>query len=430
MVLLVGGTDPSGGAGLSADLKSVAALGGHGCIAVTAVTVQNSGMVSSWMPLSPGIIAAQMETTCDDGLPAAVKTGMLGNRDAVSTVAGVLRRRMKGIPFVLDPVLVAGSGHGLAEESLEDAIRKELIPLSMLATPNLDEAEALTGLRVRTRIEMEKAALEIQKMGAASVLLKGGHLRGEPADVLVSPRGVTWFPGRRIVPGKVHGTGCTLASSCAVLLGSGYSIETAVMKALAYLRSAISGSFSRKLGTLQGHFPPMGPLPSGRDASCFYRQPRFCPACSGELVLSSPHPVCSRCGLVFYRNPLPAVILVLQKGNSILVAKRAMPPSAGELCLPGGFIDLGESPMQAAARELQEETMLTGATFSLIGADRDSTDYGGVVLYVYRVENWKGTPSPSDDVSDLFWMKLEDVPGLAFPAHDRVIQSLLRKAKI
>ena len=427
MVLLVGGTDPSGGAGLAAELKSVSALGGHGCISVTAVTVQNSGGVSSWTPVPPDIIASQMETSCDDGLPGAVKTGMLGSLEAAATVADVLKRRLRGIPYVLDPVLVAGSGHGLAEESLGSIIRKELLPLSLLATPNLDEAEVLTGLRVRTRKEMEIAALELRKMGAANVLLKGGHLQGEPADVLATANGFSWFQGSRIVPGKVHGTGCTLASSCAVLLAAGYSAEAAVPRALAYLRGSIAGSFSRRLGTLLGHFPPMGPIPPARDGSSFYRPPRFCPACSGELVLSSPHPVCSRCGLVFYRNPMPAVILVLLKENRILIAKRANPPALGELCLPGGFIDLGESPEEAAARELNEETLLTGGTFTLMGTDKDTTDYGSVVLYVYRVENWKGEPSPSDDVSALSWMSLEEVPRLAFPAHDRVIESLLRK---
>ena len=264
-------------------------------------------------------------------------------------------------------------------------------------------------------------------MGAANVLLKGGHLQGEPADVLATASGLSWFQGSRIVPGKVHGTGCTLAASCAVLLAGGYSVEAAVPRALAYLRGSIAASFSRTLGTLLGHFPAMGPVPAVRDGSSFYRPPRFCPACSGELVISSPHPVCSSCGLVFYRNPLPAVILVLLKDKKILIARRANPPALGELCLPGGFMDLGESPEEAAERELYEETLLTGGTFTLMGADKDTTDYGSVVLYVFRVENWKGDPSPADDVSALSWMNLEDVPSLAFPAHDRVIESLLRK---
>jgi len=428
VILLAGGTDPSGGAGLAADIKSCSAMGGHGCICVTAITVQNSGGVQSWQPVSPEMITHQMETTCDDGLPDGVKTGMLGSIGAVEAVADVITRRLSSVPFVLDPVLVAGSGHGLAVKSLETSIRKHLIPLAALVTPNLDEAEALTGKTVRDKTAMEKAAVEIRSMGAENVLLKGGHLKGEPADVLATEKGITWFPGSRIVTGKVHGTGCTLASSCATLLAAGYSPEEAVGKALSYLKGAISGSFNRRLGLLLGHFPAMGPVPDNTDGTAFYRTPRFCPACGGELIIAEPHPVCARCGLVFYRNPLPAVILVLEKDEKVLLARRAAAPARGQLGLPGGFVDLGENPIIAAARELKEETTLTGASFELIGADADHTDYGSVVLYIYKVKNWHGTPTAMDDVSELVWTEIDSVRKLAFPAHDRVI-SRLRKER-
>jgi len=424
VILLAGGTDPSGGAGLAADIKSCSALGGHGCICVTAVTVQNSSRVDSWIPIPPHIIAAQMNITCDDGLPDGIKTGMLGSRDTVEAVAEVIRERLTGIPYVLDPVMVAGSGDGLAEESLETSIRKYLVPLATLVTPNLDEAEAFTGKQVRTRAAMEKAALQIRSMGADSVLVKGGHLEGEPADVLVTSNRVTWFPGSRIIPGKVHGTGCTLASSCATLLAAGYTTEKAVSNALAYLRGAIAGSFNRELGTLLGHFPAMGPLPGNTDSSAFYKLPRFCPACAGELVKAEPHPICSRCGLVYYRNPLPAVVLLLRKNGRVLLARRAAAPAKGELGFPGGFIDLGETPETAARRELMEETKLTGSSFELIGADADHTDYGSVVLYIYEVSNWQGTQVASDDVSELVWTSTDNIPPLAFPAHDRIADQI------
>jgi ADP-ribose pyrophosphatase YjhB (NUDIX family) len=200
-----------------------------------------------------------------------------------------------------------------------------------------------------------------------------------------------------------------------------------VQKALGYLRGAIAGCFERRLGTLLGHFPPMGPEPAKRDGTSFYRTPRFCPACGAELAVSLPHPVCPGCGLVFYRNPLPAVVLLLMEKGRVLTAKRAFPPAKGEYCLPGGFIDLGESPEMAARRELKEETLLYGGKFTLTGSDRDITAYGSIVLYIYRVENWEGEPSPSDDVSELEWMKLQDVPRLAFPAHNRIIENLRRK---
>lgn len=425
VILIAGGTDPSGGAGLAADIKSCAALGGHACIAVTALTIQNSGGVSSWKSVPPETIASQMETTCDDGLPQGVKTGMLGSEGAVKAVARVIRMRLSGVPFVLDPVMVAGSGDGLAEESLEESITEYLIPLATLATPNLDEAEALTGRTVRDRTAMESAAREIQSKGAVNVLVKGGHLSGDPADVLVTRRGVTWFPGSRIVPGKVHGTGCTLASSCATLLAAGYPVERAVDRALTYLRSTIAASFQRDLGTLPGHFPGMGPLPGAEDGGAFYKTPRFCPACSGELLKLSPHPVCRRCGLVYYRNPLPAVILVLEQNGKLLLARRAFPPAMGELGFPGGFIDLGESPEEAASRELEEETNLKDATFELTGSDKDHTDYGSVVLYIYKVTNWQGEPVPSDDVSELKWMSPENIPPLAFAAHDRLVKKII-----
>ncbi|MCK5132525.1 MAG: bifunctional hydroxymethylpyrimidine kinase/phosphomethylpyrimidine kinase [Candidatus Sabulitectum sp.] len=420
VILLVGGTDPSGGAGLAADIKSCSALGGHGCICVTAITIQNSGGVDSWMPVPPDIAAAQMEATCDDGLPDGVKTGMLGSRATVEAVAGVIRNRLSTVPYVLDPVMVAGSGDGLSEESLETAMKEHLLPLATLVTPNLDEAEAFTGKPVRDRASMERAALEIRAMGAENVLLKGGHLEGEPADVLVTSDGITWFPGSRIVPGNVHGTGCTLASSCATLLAAGYTPERAVRNALTYLRGAIAGSFKRDLGILPGHFPAMGPLPGNPDCGAFYKTPRFCPACAGELVKAKPHPVCGRCGLIYYRNPLPAVILVLRKNGKVLLARRAAAPAKGELGFPGGFVDLGETPEATARRELKEETTLTDASFELIGADMDHTDYGSVVLYIYKVRNWQGTPEASDDVSELLWTRPEDIPRLAFPAHDRV----------
>jgi len=427
VILHVGGTDPSGGAGLAADIKSCAALGGHGCLTVTAVTVQNSGGVSSWVSLPADVIAAQMETTCDDGVPDAWKTGMLGGAEAVRTVSDVIERRMPGVPYVLDPVMIAGSGDDLAEAGLKHHITRHLIPLATLVTPNLDEAEAFTGMQVRTQEDMEKAALAMGEMGAQNVLLKGGHLRGDPADVLVTSKGIRWFPGRRIVPGKVHGTGCTLASSCATLLGGGYSIEEAVERSLSYLGTALSASFNRQFGTLLGHFSGMGPISGSEDRSAFYRTPRFCPACRGELISTPSHPVCSLCGLVYYRNPLPAVILVVESKGRLLVARRALAPAMGELSLPGGFIDPGESPEQAAIRELKEETSLEASSLLLLAADRDSTDYGSVVLYVYRVTDWKGSPEPADDVSELKWMNLEDIPSLAFPAHDRVIEALRTK---
>lgn len=422
VVLLVGGTDPSGGAGLLADAKAVAAMGAHGCCTVTAVTVQDSARVHSWSPVSPGQIRDQMHRICDDGTLHGMKTGMLGSQGAVEAVTDVYASRILPAPLVVDPVLAAGSGDSLSGKGLSECLLKHLVPHASLLTPNLDEAEALTGRPVRTLREMENAGRALLDCGAKAVLVKGGHLEGEPSDVLVTGQGARVFPGRRIVPGKVHGTGCTLASACAALMASGHDPACAVKKALTYLRGAIRDGFRRKGGFLIGHFPGAGPGPRTPDKAAFYSPPRFCQVCGGSLLGVPGHMECCECGLVHYRNPLPAVI-VLARDNSgrVLLVRRAFAPAMGELCLPGGFMDLNETPEECARRELHEETGLTADSMELAGADRDSTDYGGVALYVYRATGLHGTPVPGDDASEVLWLAPCEIPPLAFPAHDRVL---------
>lgn len=421
-VLLVGGTDPSGGAGLFADAKTAAALGAHGCLAVTAVTVQDSGRVYRWMPLDPEIIRDQMLACCDDGPIHAVKTGMLGGAGAVEAVVDVCRERLAGVPLVVDPVLAAGSGDSLSGTGLAEIVLRSLVPLASLLTPNLDEAEALTGLVVRTPDDMKRAAERLVELGARSVLVKGGHLEVEPVDVLAGDGGLRVFQGRRLVPGKVHGTGCTLASGCAALLGAGYPPDRAVEKALSYLRGAIRDGFRRNGGYLIGHFPGIGPGLKPRRPSAFYSQPRFCPGCGTALVGTGGHLDCPSCGLVFYRNPLPAVmILATDSRGRVLLVRRAFDPGRGLLCLPGGFMDLGETPEECAARELFEETGLTAGRMILAGSDFDTTDYGGVALYVFRARDLSGSAVPGDDASEILWLPPDRIPPLAFPAHDRAL---------
>jgi len=422
VVLLVGGTDPSGGAGLLADVKAVAAMGAHGCCAVTAVTVQDSGRVYSWSPLSPAQIEEQMIRICNDGPLHGMKTGMLGSPGAVETVAEVYGSRVFPAPLVVDPVLVAGSGDSLSGKGLSETLLKHLVPRASLLTPNLDEAEALTGRTVRTLGEMEDAGRALRDSGAGAVLVKGGHLEGEPSDILVTGQGVTVLPGRRIVPGKVHGTGCTLASACAALMASGHDPASAAGKALTYLRGAIRDGFRRKGGYLIGHFPVAGPGPKTPDKSAFYSAPRFCPVCGGSLLGVLGHMECRDCGLVHYRNPLPAVMVLAEdQSGRILLVRRAFPPAMGELCLPGGFMDLNETPEECARRELHEETGLTADSMELAGADRDSTDYGGVALYAFRATGLHGIPAPGDDASEVMWLAPSEIPPLAFPAHDRAL---------
>lgn len=424
VVLLVGGTDPSGGAGLFADAKAAAAMGAHGCFAVTAVTVQDSGRVHSWNPVSPKGIRAQMLAQCDDGPLHAMKAGMLGSAEAAEVVADVYASRIAPNPLVVDPVLAAGSGDSLSGTGLIDLLKRDLIPRAALVTPNLDEAEALTGRSVRTLREMEDSGKAILDMGPGAVLVKGGHLQGEPTDVLVTGEMVRCFPGRRMIPGKVHGTGCTLASACAALMASGHDPASSVERALTYLRGAIRDGFHRNAGFLIGHFPGMGPAPKNRDTSAFYSAPRFCPCCGEGLVGVSGHRDCPGCGLVYYRNPLPAVmVLATDDDGRVLLVERAFAPGKGKLCLPGGFMDLGETPEECARRELLEETGLTAVSMELAGSDTDNTDYGGVALYIFRADGLRGEPTPGDDASQVYWLRPGEIPALAFAAHDRAISS-------
>ncbi len=425
VVLLVGGTDPSGGAGLAADLKAVAAAGAHGEIAVTAVTFQNSGSVEGWEPVTPGALTKQIDAVLADGLPGAVKSGMLGSAGAVRELASFLQGPLDGIPYVLDPVLVAGSGDSLHEGGMPGLVREILVPISAVCTPNLDEAEELTGRPVRDRAAMERAAAGIASMGARAVLVKGGHLSGEPADFLLEGGDGHWFEGRRTYPGKLHGTGCTLASGIAARLASGCSTAGAVGGSLHYLRQAAGSWFERASGVLLGHFPAAGPAGTS-DSSAFYSMPRFCGRCGAPLsgTASTGHLSCPSCGYVHYRNPLPAVTVAAVEGGRVLLVERACSPGKGLHCLPGGFLELGETVSECARRELFEETGLSASSMALAGVETDLTDYGGIMLAVMRASGLSGTPVPGDDASAVGWFPLDSIPALAFGAHARIVDSL------
>lgn len=426
VVLLVGGTDPSGGAGLAADIKAAAAAGVHGMIAVTATTVQNSVRVLSWRPVPPDDVAAQIRAALEDGPPGAVKSGMLGSTGMVETLRELLESDLKGVRYVLDPVLAAGSGDTLHTGDMADAAKRLLLPLATLATPNLDEAEAFTGLRVRDPAGMETAARCILDMGPEAVLLKGGHLEGEPRDYLATRQGGTWFPGRRTVPGKVHGTGCTLASAAAARLASGMDVGQAVRGALAYLKQSISAAFVRAQGVVPGHLPPVGPMPARPDGEAFYLTPRFCSRCGGAMSIAagSGHPACAVCGFIGYRNPLPAVTVVVRRDGKVLLVRRAVAPHRGMLCLPGGFLELGETVEECASRELAEETGLPADGFRLVSVETDETAYGGVLLAVLEAEGCTGEAIAGDDAGEICWVAPAEAPKLAFRAHDRIMSDL------
>lgn len=250
-VLIVAGSDSSGGAGIQADLKTVTALGAYGATAITAVTVQSTTGVASIQPIPPGIVADQMLAVLDDIGADVIKLGMLGSADVVKAVAGVLDRSSR-IPLVIDPVMVATSGDRLLDRRGIDALMKELIPRAQLVTPNAAEAGALTGLPTDNPVGIMAAAQAILATGPTAVLTTGGDIPGDMViDYLVTDRGIDTLSAARIETTSTHGTGCTLASAVAAGLAQGQSLGPAIERARAYVRAAIQSA----PGLGRGHGP-------------------------------------------------------------------------------------------------------------------------------------------------------------------------------
>lgn len=235
--LTIAGSDSVGGAGLQADLKAFEAVGVHGCSVVTCVTSQNTRRVSSIFPIPPEEVASQLRSVLEDVELGAIKTGMLYSPGIVKTVAELLRD--EDVPIVVDPVLVATTGSPLHEEGFVDALVTKLLPLAALVTPNLPEAYELSGVEVKDERSARRAAREIAELGPKAVLIKGGHLKGaEAADFLLFNDRLTKLSSPR-TPGKVHGTGCTLASLIAAHLALGADVEDAVRSSKRMIYKAI-----------------------------------------------------------------------------------------------------------------------------------------------------------------------------------------------
>jgi len=224
--LTIAGSDSVGGAGLQADLKAFEALGVHGCSVVTCVTSQNTRGVSTIFPIPVNHVASQLRSVLEDVELDAVKTGMLYSPEIVKTVASALKRERAHI--VVDPVMSATTGSSLHEEGFVDALVAKLLPISYLVTPNLSEAEALSGVRVKDEKSARKAAEEILELGPDAVLVKGGHLRGVEAADYLCTQGKTVRIASPRVSAEVHGTGCTLASLIAGNLAKGLRLEKSV----------------------------------------------------------------------------------------------------------------------------------------------------------------------------------------------------------
>lgn len=238
-VLTIAGSDTCGGAGIQADLKTFSAHGTYGMSVITAVTVQNTQGVFGCQDMTPDIIRGQIDAIFTDIAVSAVKIGMVSQIDTIYAIADKLEQyQAKNI--VVDPVMISKSGFDLMQPEAKETLIKRLIPLAYVVTPNLPEAEVITGMTINDLPSMEAAAREIYRMGAKNVLIKGGHLEHDATDLLFDGERVRAFHSDRIETKNTHGTGCTLSSAIAANLAKGDSVEEAVKKAKAYITVAIT----------------------------------------------------------------------------------------------------------------------------------------------------------------------------------------------
>ena len=255
-VLIVAGSDSGGGAGIQADIKTVTALGGYAATAVTALTVQNTKGVSGVVGVESRVVRAQMEAVLSDIGADVIKTGMLGDRKLIETIAEAKADLGKAIAMVVDPVMVASSGDRLLPAEAVDAVRRLMLPGAALVTPNAMEAEVLTGKAVETLDGQRRAAERLLEAGAKAALVKGGHVAAYAdeevmVDVLATEDGEHFFDVERIRTNSTHGTGCTLASGIACGLARGLTLVDAVALSSAYLSRALRAA----PGLGSGHGP-------------------------------------------------------------------------------------------------------------------------------------------------------------------------------
>ncbi|MBV8092364.1 MAG: bifunctional hydroxymethylpyrimidine kinase/phosphomethylpyrimidine kinase [Acetobacteraceae bacterium] len=251
-VLVIGGSDPGGGAGIQADIKTITALGAYAATAITALTVQDTVGVHAVLPVAADFIRKQAVAVLEDIGADAIKTGMLGNAASIAAIARTIQRYAPCIPLVVDPVMVAKGGAALLALDAIGALKEHLIPMTTLLTPNVPEAEVLAGMTIRNPSEMRTAVTALLGLGARAVLLKGGHLSGDcVVDLLATGAGITEFASPRIATRHTHGTGCTLASAIAAGLAQGRPLAEAIADARAYVWHAIETA----PGLGRGHGP-------------------------------------------------------------------------------------------------------------------------------------------------------------------------------
>jgi hydroxymethylpyrimidine/phosphomethylpyrimidine kinase len=242
-VLIIAGSDSGGGAGIQADLKAVTALGAFGMTAITALTAQNTLGVHGVLPVPLDFLRQQIAVVLDDLGADALKTGMLADSATIDAVCDEITARAPGLPLVADPVMVAKGGHPLLVPEAAETLKRRLLPIAAVLTPNLPEAEALCGFAIQDVGAMHQAAKALLALGPKAVLLKGGHLPGdEVVDLLATGARIEIFRDRRIATRHTHGTGCTLASAVAAGLAQGLSLRDSVIRARAYVRAAIASA--------------------------------------------------------------------------------------------------------------------------------------------------------------------------------------------
>lgn len=250
--LTIAGSDSSGGAGIQADIKTMTANHVYAMSAITALTAQNTTGVTDIMEVTPKFLAEQLDSIFTDIYPDAIKTGMVASGELIGTIAQKLTEyHAKNI--VVDPVMVATSGARLISEDAISTLKSKLLPLATVITPNIPEAEVLSGMAIHTEEDMKQAAEKIMGMGPKAVLIKGGHKVHDATDFLYDGETFHVFRGEKIDTDNTHGTGCTLSSALAVYLAQGYSVVRAAALAKKYLTGAIRKAAVEKVG--HGHGP-------------------------------------------------------------------------------------------------------------------------------------------------------------------------------
>ena len=237
--LTIAGSDSSGGAGIQADIKTMTANGVYATSAITALTAQNTTGVYGILESTPEFLANQLDCVFTDIFPDAVKTGMVSSTALIAVIADKLRQ-YKARNIVVDPVMVATSGARLISEEAVDALKEKLLPLATLLTPNIPEAEVLSGMTISDPAGMERAARAISEQYGCAVLCKGGHQISDADDLLWRNGAGVWFRGRRIQNSNTHGTGCTLSSAIASNLAKGYDLDQSVQRAKDYISGALA----------------------------------------------------------------------------------------------------------------------------------------------------------------------------------------------